>query len=323
GNGRGDHGGARRRPRSLPETDGRAHRSLSPRARIGRHRLPAPQYGRASGDGAARLPVHAFEDGLVSFLSPLFLAGAIAAAVPIVLHLLKRHTEQRIRFAAVALLKGAPVEHTSTRRLRELLLLALRVAALVMLAVAFARPFFTAGSAMSGGLTVVAVDTSLSMSAPGSVARARQLFIDAVRQAPPADDVAVVTFADRADVLVRPTAGRNEALAAIANVVPGFGSTSYAAALSASAELFHGRKGTVVVVTDLQASGWDADRRASIPASVGVEVRDVAKDAGRGQDNLAVISLRADGDLIVATIHNAGSRPRDANARLIVDGRPA
>jgi hypothetical protein len=125
----------------------------------------------------------------VAFLSPLFLAGALAAAVPIVLHLLKRHTEQRVRFAAVAMLKGAPVEHTSTRRLRKLVLLARRVAALVMLALAFARPFFRGGSAMSGGLTVVAVDTSLSMSAPASVARARQLFIDAIRQAPSGDDV--------------------------------------------------------------------------------------------------------------------------------------
>jgi glutamine synthetase len=41
----------------------------------------------------------------VSFLSPLFLVGAIAAVVPVLLHLLKRHTEQRVRFAAVALLK--------------------------------------------------------------------------------------------------------------------------------------------------------------------------------------------------------------------------
>lgn len=254
----------------------------------------------------------------MSFLSPLFLAGAIAAAVPIVLHLLKRHTEQRVRFAAVALLKGAAVEHTSSRRLRELLLLALRVAALAMLALAFARPFFSGGSAMSGGLTVVAVDTSLSMSAPATVARARQLFIDAVRQAPAGDDVAVLTFADRADVVVRPTANRNEALAAIANVAPGFGATSFSAALAASAELLHGRRGTIAVVTDLQASGWDAGQRASIPESVRIEVKDVGL-----ADNLAVESVRADGDRVVATVRNTAARPRDAHARLAIDGRAA
>ena len=78
---------------------------------------------------------------LMSFLSPLFLIGALAAAVPIVLHLLKRDPEPRVKFAAVALLRHAPVERTSTRRLRQIVLLAMRVAALVLLAIAFAQPF--------------------------------------------------------------------------------------------------------------------------------------------------------------------------------------
>ena len=77
----------------------------------------------------------------MAFLAPLFLAGALAAAVPIVLHLLKREPEARVKFAAVKLLRRAPVEHADRRHLRELLLLALRVAALLLLALAFARPF--------------------------------------------------------------------------------------------------------------------------------------------------------------------------------------
>src|SRR5215471_5777568 len=98
-----------------------------------------------------------------SFLAPWFLAGAAAAAVPLVLHLLRRHPEQRVRFAAVRLLKEAPVEQAAHRRLRELLLLALRVASIVLLAVAFARPFFrSAGAAVATGTTVVALDTSYS-----------------------------------------------------------------------------------------------------------------------------------------------------------------
>ena len=73
------------------------------------------------------------------------------------------------------------------RRLRELLLLALRVAALLLLALAFARPFLrpTAASAASG-VTIVALDTSLSMSAPGPVragAPAREDAIDRRRHA--------------------------------------------------------------------------------------------------------------------------------------------
>jgi hypothetical protein len=97
---------------------------------------------------------------MLSFLSPLFLAGAAAAAIPLVLHLLKREPEDRVKFAPVKLIKEAPVEHTDRRRLRELLLLALRVTALVLLALAFARPFLATGAAVgSTGVTVVALDT--------------------------------------------------------------------------------------------------------------------------------------------------------------------
>ena len=70
---------------------------------------------------------------MISFLSPLFLAAAATAAVPIVLHLLKREPEPRVKFAAVKLLKRAPVELTEKRHLRELILLLLRVAGAMLL----------------------------------------------------------------------------------------------------------------------------------------------------------------------------------------------
>src|SRR5207237_2127574 len=112
---------------------------------------------------------------MLSFLAPLFLAGAAAAALPVVLHLLKREPEARVKFAAVHLLKHAPVEHTEKRHLRELLLLALRIAALVLLAIAFARPFFPdRGTRASGAVTMIALDTSSSLSAPGVFAHAQQ-----------------------------------------------------------------------------------------------------------------------------------------------------
>ncbi len=255
----------------------------------------------------------------MAFLSPLFLAAAAAAAVPVVLHLLKRHTEPRVQFPAVALLKGAPVEHIARRRLRDLLLLALRVSALVLLALAFARPFFPTAAATASRLTVVAVDTSLSMSAPSTLAKARQLAAAALRDAPAGHDVAVVSFADRADVVIQPTSDRNAAAAGVTNLSWGFGATSYAAGLAAAGALFRGRSGTIVVVTDLQSSGWDAGSRAAVPEHVRVDV----KDADPPAVNLAVESLQAEGDRVVAGIHNTGIRARDAQVRLTVDGREA
>jgi hypothetical protein len=257
---------------------------------------------------------------MLSFLSPLFLAGAALAAVPIVLHLLKREPEARVKFAAVRLLKQAPVEHTEKRHLRELLLLALRIAALVLLALAFARPFFASGAALgSSGMTMVALDTSYSVSAPGRFDRAKQLAKEAIARVPGGDLVGVVTFADEAEIVAKPSVDRVLAAAAVDQAPASYGATRYRAALSAAAQLLNGRKGTIVVVTDLQENGWDAGDRASVPDGTTIEVADV----GAMPPNLAVTAVRPLADRLVATIHNGSTRARDARVHLAIDDRPA
>jgi aerotolerance regulator-like protein/VWA domain-containing protein len=257
---------------------------------------------------------------MLSFLSPLFLAGVTAAAVPIVLHLLKREPEARVKFAAVKLLKRAPVEHTQKRHLRELILLALRVAALVLLALAFARPFFASGAAVaSTGVTVVALDTSYSMSAPGRFERARQLAKEAIDSAAASDLVGVVTFDDDGQVAARAGGDRVLAAAAIDQAAPTFGATRYRAGISAAAQVLSGRRGTIVVVTDLQENGWDAGDRAVVPEGTTIAVADVGALAA----NLAVTGVRPLADRIVATVHNGGARARDARLHLTIDERAA
>ena len=144
---------------------------------------------------------------MLSFLSPLFLAGAAAAAVPIVLHLLKREPEPRVKFAAVKLLKHAPVEYTADGgTCASCCCWRCGSPRCVLLALAFARPFFAVrrGASASAGATIVALDTSFSMSAPGRFERARQLAKDAIAQAPAGDLVGVVTFADEAEIAAKP-----------------------------------------------------------------------------------------------------------------------
>ena len=257
----------------------------------------------------------------MTFLSPLFLLGALSVAIPVVLHLLKREPEARVKFPAVRLLRHAPVENTEKRRIRELLLLALRIAALVLLALAFARPFFTSDAASaSGGVTVVALDTSLSLSAPGQFARAKTLAAEAIARAPAGDLVGVVTFAGTARSVAAPTADRALATAAVQAAAPGYGATRYRAALGAASAMIERRgasRATIVVVTDLQASGWDAGDHGSVPESAQVEVADV----GAPPPNLAVTAVRVQGDRLVAAIRNTGAQAREAHVRLAVDGR--
>jgi Aerotolerance regulator N-terminal/von Willebrand factor type A domain len=256
----------------------------------------------------------------MTFLSPLFLLGAIAAGVPIVLHLLKREPEARIKFAAVKMLKHAPVEHTARHRLRELLLLALRVATLLLLALAFARPFILRGGAATvSGIRIVALDTSFSMSVPGRFAMAQQTARDAVSQAAIGELVGVVTFADDATIAAPPSADHVLATSTIDLAEVGFGATRYRAALSAAVQALAGRRGTIVVVTDLQESGWDAGDRAVVPEGTTVQIADVGAVAA----NLGVASIRSSGERIVAAIYNAGAVAREAHAHLSIDGRGA
>ena len=256
---------------------------------------------------------------MLSFLAPLFLAGAAAAALPIVLHLLKRQPEARVKFAAVKMLKRAPVEHTQKRHLRQLILLALRVTALILLALAFARPFFATGAALgTAGVTIVALDTSMSVSAPGRFERAKDLARAAIGRVPASDLVGVVTFDDEAEIVARPSADRVLASSAVDDAQAGYGATRYRAALSAAAQQLNGRKGTIVVVTDLQENGWDAGDRASVPEGTTIEVADI----GAMPPNLSVTGIRALSDRVVATVHNSGARARDARVHLAIDDRP-
>ena len=212
---------------------------------------------------------------MLSFLSPLFLAGAAAAAMPIVLHLLKREPEARVKFAAVKLLKQAPVEHTDRRRLRELLLLALRVAALVLLALAFARPFLATGAAVgSTGVTVVALDTRSACRRPAASSARKQLAKDAIARAPAGDLVGVVTFADEAEIVATPAVGsRAGARRRSSRRRPDSAPRATARRCRRRRSIWPAATAPIVVVTDLQENGWDAGDRASVPEGTTIRGR--------------------------------------------------
>lgn len=254
----------------------------------------------------------------MSFLFPAFLIGALAAAVPIVLHLFRREANVRVPFSAVRFLRRAPVEVARRRRLRELLLLALRVGALALLALSFARPFFAGGAAaVTAPLTLVAVDTSYSLGAPGQFERARQLARRAIANAPSSHLVALMSFDDEARVVVMPEAARGTALAKLDTLRPGYGRTRYRAALSRAAEAFGSRPGKLVIVTDLQQVGWDGGDTVTFGSGVDVEVADVGPPPG----NLAIAALRAEQNRAVVVVRNTGLLQQSGQARLEIDGR--
>jgi hypothetical protein len=254
----------------------------------------------------------------MSFLTPLYLIGAALIALPIVLHLLRRDVAPPVPFTAVRLLRKTAVDRSRRHRLRDLILLAARICALLLLAASFARPF-RAGAAPTSRTTVVAIDRSFSMGTPALLDRARTLAREAI-DAAAGDRVAVIGFDDRAEVLAAPGTAA-DARAAVALVQPGFGATRYAAALDKAAELVANESaGRVVIVSDLQRSGFDL---AGAVLPEGIEL--VVRDAGAPVSNLSVSTATLDAARrrAVVTVRNDGTAPRSTNVRATIgDGAP-
>jgi hypothetical protein len=235
----------------------------------------------------------------VQFLAPLFLAGAALIALPIVLHLLRRDVAPEIPFPAVRLLRRSPVDRSRSRRLRDLLLLLARIAALLLLAASFARPY-RAGAAGTSPLTIVALDRSFSMAAPGQFARARQIARQEIDAA--SGRVALVAFGDRADVVSAPGLAA-DARAALDRVAPTEGATRYAALFETAAELAAEEpQARLVVVSDLQESGVEGGQ-PSLPRDITL----VARDTGGPAANLAVTDLIVEAGSATAVVRNYGA----------------
>lgn len=115
----------------------------------------------------------------MSFLNTYFLAGLAGAAVPILIHLLTRDRVRREPFSTLRFFQKASRRVLRRKRLREMILLAMRVAACALLALAFARPLLETVRADAPGLVearrarVIVLDTSASMARAGMADAAR------------------------------------------------------------------------------------------------------------------------------------------------------
>ena len=99
----------------------------------------------------------------MGFLNPLFLLAGIAVGIPLLLHLFHRQELRRLAFPALRYLQRTEKEHARRIRLRQLLLLLLRIGALLLLVAAGARPFLrSAGSAHPPTAVALVLDNSLS-----------------------------------------------------------------------------------------------------------------------------------------------------------------
>lgn len=273
----------------------------------------------------------------MGFVNPLFFIGVLAAAVPILLHLIKRERAQKVEFPTLMFLRRISKKTIRYQKLRHLLLLLLRVLAFVLIVLAFMRPFrkSTQATAAVGRVTsahVIVLDKSMSMSYEDRWRRARKAAAEIVRSSTPGDKFVVLEFTDRTEARMQLTADPSEALAALENGEdPTDQPTRYAQALRA-AEKFALDAGTgrrvIHLISDFQKNGWDAEEQ-DFRLDAGVELKpvDVGADAF---SNLAIRDVHiaeadqsvAAGMTIKASVVDFGTLDRkNVRITLFLDGR--
>ena len=144
----------------------------------------------------------------MEFLTPLFVAaGAIAAAGPFVLHMLRRAPTSQMSFSIVRFLKPSRPKMTKRSKIEHWPLMLLRMLALILIGLAFARPFLRevipSGVSEEGGDAVtILIDRSASMRRDG----VRQAVMNAVNSVvdnlESADLLSVVTFSNTSQRMV-------------------------------------------------------------------------------------------------------------------------
>lgn len=229
----------------------------------------------------------------MSFLAPLWLLLGAAAAVPLLVHLLRRRTGARAEFPAARYLLRAEREHSRSLRLRNLLLMLLRVAVILLVATAAARPAGRFGVAPGAGHAPTALAIVIDNSLSTSVVEGQGPVLDRLR-ADARRLVAEASADDRVfiiDVLGRVGGGSATAAASwLEDVTPITSAGDLPAAVQRAVTVAAGAgelAPLVVVLTDGQRSAWQ--KPVEVPAEIPVVLLSPGTPAPR---NRAVTEAR-------------------------------
>jgi hypothetical protein len=207
----------------------------------------------------------------MSFLNPLALVGLALLSLPVIVHLLTMRRARRLDFPTLRYLRETPSFRLHPRRIRQPLLLALRLLALLLLTIGIARPLITRWSPPRTRL--ILIDASLSMNAPGRAAAAQSEARAIINRLAEGERAAVISFSSEASVLAAITADREALLAAVLRYQPGSGAVDFREGFAAAAALLaREAPGTAEIdlISDFQKSNLAGltEQLAQLPARV-------------------------------------------------------
>jgi hypothetical protein len=180
----------------------------------------------------------------MSFLAPMFLIGAAGIAIPIVLHLIRRQTKSQQDFSSLMFLEASPPKLMQRSRIDQWVLLLLRGLALLLLASAFARPYWNSPSENSTShpqmRRAILLDTSASMKRDGIWEKAMETIRSVAGTLQSSESLSLYTFDQRVQTLVShedsvaspPSERAPKVLAALKSVQPSSRETDLGLALA-------------------------------------------------------------------------------------------
>lgn len=181
--------------------------------------------------------------------------GALAVAAPILFHLIRRTTRDKIPISSLMFLQPSPPRVTKRSRIENWVLLLLRCLIICLLALGFARPFLQQPMASDtpenlGQRVVMLLDHSASMRRDNLWEELRQGLASELEEIPARDEVAVYFFGDRLESVIAyeewnglpPTERASATLARLRDSQPQWGGTRLGPALLNAVEILEDRE---------------------------------------------------------------------------------
>ena len=200
----------------------------------------------------------------MGFLTPWFLGGLLAVGLPVWLHLLRKHKTTPTPFSSLMFFERREQSSIKHRRLRYLVLFALRTLLLILIALAFAQPYIQQKLlpvTRAGEITVVAIDNSLSMRAEGRLEQAKRMAKSMVGGLRPSERAEVLAVGARVAAMSEITDDHSPLDSGIDAIEPSDARTSYAELVRSLRSIAQTTKLPLDVhlYSDMQQSGMPAN----------------------------------------------------------------
>jgi hypothetical protein len=282
----------------------------------------------------------------VTFLQPLMLWGALAAFIPLLVHLFDRRRPRPHPFAAISFVLRSQKRTASRLKLRRLILYILRTIVLLAVPLALARPTLTSEAAAltparGPAATAIVLDTSLSMRFSDGTPlfeRGRDEARDALRDLLPEEPATVMLCGGRAEPPPAPLFDRARLRAVVDEARPSYAGADVTRCLELAARALEESPLTgkrLVVISDMTQRAFRLEApppQVKGPAGQAIRPEVVLRDAAAGRKvlpNRAVVDLKAEpapqagprAFQFTFTVRNFSPEPvSDLEAALKIDG---